>query len=194
MVPDPRTGARSFVALYPDAAARERLHALATELAREAIRARLTIPADLHLTLAFIGELDARAAQRVAAMLAALDVAPFDWTLDRVGSFGAAKVVWAGGAPDPRLQTLAQRVRAGLDALGLAYDTRPLVAHVTLLRGTLQAQPAERAIAPPIHSTAGRPVLLRSDASGGPGKARYHPWIFDPDPGPNPGTEPEAQA
>ncbi len=136
------------------------------------------MPQDLHLTLAFIGELDAPRARRVAAMLAALDVPAFDWAIDHSGSFAAAGVVWAGGAPDPRLDALAQAVRRGLALLGVPCDARPFRPHVTLLRGRAPPQDTACALAPPVRWPVTRPLLARSRPTGGAAAARYRPWRF----------------
>jgi 2'-5' RNA ligase len=172
--------ARCFVALWPDAATRERLHAIAAGLASAAGRARPTSRDDLHLTLAFLGELDTDRACRVASMLAAMDEPAFDWSIDSIGSFAGAGVVWAGSTPNQRLDALVRAIRSGLEILGVPYDSKPFLAHVTLLRGTVPPQAATRVIAPPIRWTVLRPILVRSDAAAnGKSTALYRPWIFD---------------
>jgi len=41
----------------------------------------------------------------------------------------------APSAPGPWLEQSAQSLRAELDRLGIAYDRKPFVAHLTLVRG-----------------------------------------------------------
>ena len=129
---------------------------------------------NLHLTLAFIGQLDAAVAQQVAAGLAALSIGPFAWTLATIGAFGRSGVLWAGD-DDERLGTVAARVRHLLDELGVSYDRKPFVAHVTLLRKLPRAaaRDAAAAIEPPIAWRVADVVLLQSttDAAG----SRYSP-------------------
>jgi 2'-5' RNA ligase len=155
---------RCFVALWPDDAARERLAAVGREQQRRFPHARAMRAENLHLTLAFIGELDAARAARVAAALDALPVAPFAWTLDAVGAFERARVLWAAGPDCAPLAALAQRVRQLLDELRVPYDRKPFVAHVTLLRDLARADARRAAapIAPPVVWHADRPQLLRS--------------------------------
>ncbi|MCK6429025.1 MAG: hypothetical protein L6Q72_08010 [Burkholderiaceae bacterium] len=114
---------RCFVALWPDDAARERLAAVAREQQRRFPRARAMRAENLHLTLAFIGELDETAlAQRVRALLDELrvryDRKPFvahvtllrDLTRDdarRAAAPIAPPVVWR--ADRPQLLQSAQR-------------------------------------------------------------------------------------
>jgi RNA 2',3'-cyclic 3'-phosphodiesterase len=165
---------RGFVALQPDEAARERLDQLAGEQHARFPSARRMRRENLHLTLAFIGALDADLAQQVAAHLAAERAEPFTWSLDAVGAFGGAGVLWAGGS-DAQLGALAARSRRLLDELGVRFDRKPFVAHVTLLRKVPReaAREAAHRIEPPILWQAGTPVLLESktDAQG----ARYTP-------------------
>jgi 2'-5' RNA ligase len=135
---------RCFVALWPDDAARERLAAVGREQQRRFPHARAMRAENLHLTLAFIGELDAARAARVAAALDALPVAPFAWTLDAVGAFERARVLWAAGPDCAPLAALALRVRQLLDELCVPYDRKPFVAHVTLLRDLARGAPPRR--------------------------------------------------
>ncbi len=94
--------------------------------------------------------------------------APFDWTLDRLGAFARARVVWAGGEPSAPLADLAGRVRDLLDRMQIRYDTKPFAAHVTLLRDVARANTASMAIEP-IHWPVARATLVQSvSGAGGP--------------------------
>ena len=165
---------RCFVALQPDEAARERLDQLAREQLARFPSARSMRRENVHLTLAFIGALETGLAQQVAVRLAAEPFAPFDWTLDAIGAFAGSRVLWAGGT-DAQLDALASRARCLLDQIGVPFDRKPFVAHVTLLRNVPReaAREAAQAIEPPIPWHASAPVLLesRADAQG----VRYTP-------------------
>ncbi|GAB4467708.1 MAG: RNA 2',3'-cyclic phosphodiesterase [Burkholderiaceae bacterium] len=155
---------RCFVALWPDDATRERLAAVAREQQRRFPRARAMAAENLHLTLAFIGECEAARAAHVAAALDALPFESFTWTLDAVGAFDRARVLWAAGPDCVPLAALAQQVRSLLDRLRVPYDRKPFVAHVTLLRELTrdEARRAVAPIAPPVLWRADRPQLLQS--------------------------------
>jgi 2'-5' RNA ligase len=94
----------------------------------------------MHVTLAFLGRtLDERLVDVTAAVQAAAStVTAFDIELDRPGRFppaGRPKVVWLGiGAGAPALLTLGERVRAELGRREIAFDAKPLRAHITLGR------------------------------------------------------------
>jgi 2'-5' RNA ligase len=158
-----RSTIRCFVALQPDDAARDRLDALAREQQARFSPARRMQRENLHLTLAFIGQLPREQAQQVATQLAQLPAPGFTWLLDSVGAFARSRVLWAGGTSE-ELAGLAERSRRLLEALAVPFDHRPFVAHATLLRKL----PREAArlvggpIEPPIPWHAAAPVLLQS--------------------------------
>jgi 2'-5' RNA ligase len=89
---------------------------------------------NLHLTLAFIGDLDQERAHTLARGCQDLADDVFDWTIDTVGAFPRARVAWAGGPVDRHLADCVARARGRLDQLGLDYNRRPFVPHVTLYR------------------------------------------------------------
>lgn len=140
---------------------------------------------DLHLTLAFIGELPRDAlsplGQEIGAALRAAGVrlpnAHDALTFDQVGSFRGADVAWLGmSQPPPWLAPLAQAVRDALDAAGVSYDRKPFVPHLTVARGVrVPAEPIE-----PIVTHGWRAALAcsaqREDAQA-PGRYRIAAWV-----------------
>jgi 2'-5' RNA ligase len=125
---------RCFIAVWPDAAARDALHRLASALLQAAGRGRAMRPANVHLTLAFIGELDDARALAAARACERLHFEPFEWQVTTIGYFARSRVVWAGGDAPPPLASLAEHSRSLLDGLAIGYDRKPFVPHVTLLR------------------------------------------------------------
>ena len=155
--------ARLFFALWPDAAALERLAPLAAELAASA--GGKPVPArKIHLTLAFLGDVDEG---RVAEALAA-DVGGrrFRIDFDSVGAFRGARVAWAGIAePPPRLMELHSALAAGLGRRGFELEARPYAPHLTLARRI--SRPVARAAIDPIGWEAGEVTLVRSELGTG---------------------------
>jgi len=127
---------RVFFALWPDAGARVALAALARDTAVQA-RGRAPPVGNLHLTLAFLGDV---AAARIAALdaigLAVAAAAPlFTLTLDRVGAFGDGRIAWAGTSAPPRdLERLVQSLTGALAKDGFPTERRAFHPHVTLAR------------------------------------------------------------
>ena len=128
---------RCFIAAWPDPPTRIALAAVAQDVRQRVACGRATRIDDLHLTLAFVGNLSDEKAFAVADAVATVRFRPFIWRLDTLGFFGQAGVVWVGSARKPvkPLAALAGHARAVLDELAVDYDRRPLVPHVTLLRG-----------------------------------------------------------
>ncbi len=162
---------RCFIAAWPDAPTRLALAALSDGVRQRVVHRRATRFEDLHLTLAFIGELADKDARALACAAARIRVAVFDWTLEQLGFFAQAGVVWAGAVDEANapLLELGDRTRRLLDQMAIDFDRRALRPHVTLLRGVTQFDP--EAITPPIRWRVDAVALYRSggDRSG----ARY---------------------
>lgn len=125
---------RCFIAAWPTDETRAALHRLIVGLKDRVLQGRAMQVRNLHLTLAFIGELEDARARALAARCTDLADVACDWTIDRVGSFPRARVAWAGGPVDQSFADSVARTRRRLDELGIAYDHRPFVPHVTLYR------------------------------------------------------------
>lgn len=125
---------RCFVACWPADSTREWLDQVARDAHLRYPGARRVRRENLHLTLAFIGELPLAKAQQAAQALRDLSSEPFEWRLDHVGRFERARVLWAGGQPEPRLLQMAETVRASLQTMQIRFDEKRFAAHVTLLR------------------------------------------------------------
>lgn len=125
---------RCFVACWPDDATRAQLDQVARDAHSRHPGARRVCGDNLHLTLAFIGELPSPTVYEVARVMRDVSIEPFEWRIDHVGRFDRAHVLWAGGHPEPRLEQLAESVRSQLKTLQIRFDEKRFVAHVTLLR------------------------------------------------------------
>lgn len=91
----------------------------------------------MHLTLRFIGEADARQFDAIRSALATVRCASFEMTLKGVGQFppnGKPRVLWAGIAAPRTLHQLAGQVEASLRETGIPPEVRPFSPHITLAR------------------------------------------------------------
>jgi RNA 2',3'-cyclic 3'-phosphodiesterase len=131
---------RAFVAVAIDDAARGRLADAQERLRKRGVRIGWVAPANIHVTLAFLGDIPPAQADAVSAVLdgAAARTAPFAMAVAGLGWFGsrrAPRVVWAGvTAGADALVRLQARVAAGLGGLGLPLEARPFTPHLTLAR------------------------------------------------------------
>lgn len=124
---------RWFIALWPDAATREAL----VEQARRTLPplAKPTHPQDLHLTLVFLGELSPERRRCVERVLDQTQSPAIALELDCMGHFARSRVLWCGPSRPPgALLDLVAGLRARLTECGLAPETRPYRAHLTLAR------------------------------------------------------------
>jgi len=100
--------------------------------------ARWTWPEQMHLTLRFLGDVEAERVERLARRVREIRVEAFPLPIEGIGVFpprGRPKVLWAGvGSGHPRLYQLRQRLDDALLAEGVEADLRAFVPHITLAR------------------------------------------------------------
>lgn len=124
---------RLFVALRPPSELRD----LLIDTMEGVEGARWQREEQLHLTLRFVGEVDAPQAEDLADALASVRAEPFALQVRGVGHFatkGRAKALWAAFEPCEALAILQRRVGRACRAAGLVPETRRFVPHITIAR------------------------------------------------------------
>ncbi|RPI47467.1 MAG: RNA 2',3'-cyclic phosphodiesterase [Betaproteobacteria bacterium] len=130
---------RLFFALWPDAGVREMLARWA-EACNASVRGRATRTENLHATLAFLGEIAPQKLASLCTLGAEIQGSAFELTFDRLEYWPHNRIVYAGCSQAPAaLGVLAEDLRARLGDDGYAVDSRPYVAHVTLVRDARRA-------------------------------------------------------
>lgn len=127
---------RLFIGLWPDEDAVRDLTAWAHD-AHALCGGRIMQPADLHLTLAFLGQTDPKRAEALADAVSGWTVTMEPFQLARFGVFERARVVWAGPAEDDALawlHTLYATLWGRLVAMGWQRPETPFRPHISLLR------------------------------------------------------------
>jgi RNA 2',3'-cyclic 3'-phosphodiesterase len=122
---------RLFAALRPPPAVR----ALLMSLRDDVPGARWQDDEQLHCTVRFIGELERRRAEDVAACLAQVHAPAPVVRLSGVGSFGGhGTQLWAGLAPAEPLRHIHAKADQACRRAGLPPEGRAYLPHVTLAR------------------------------------------------------------
>lgn len=99
--------------------------------------ARWVPPEQLHLTLAFLGEVEEKTAGDLNERLALIQTPPFRLCFSGTGCFPdrhRPRVLWAGLEPSPRLMHLAAGVHGVVLACGIPQEERPFSPHITMAR------------------------------------------------------------
>lgn len=90
---------------------------------------------NLHITLAFLGSVDADIQGCLEQRLDAIDASPFTLRMDELGFWRRPQVVWLGASETPgELAELVVGVKQAMLACGLEPDSRPFQTHLTLMR------------------------------------------------------------
>lgn len=98
--------------------------------------------ANLHLTLAFLGEVSADKQRALAAMAGRIRQPGFTLNLDDAGQWLRSQVVWLGTRQPPRgLLQLANMLRSQAARSGCYQSPQPFHPHITLLRNTAHVVP-----------------------------------------------------
>lgn len=143
---------RAFIALDLPGSVRNVLACLQDQLRQQRIRARWVPPANVHLTLRFLGEIPSDTLAQVAAVVedSVFAVPAFDLVLQGMGAFptfARARVIWAGlgGAVDA-LAAFKKRLDEdlmALDPVRFPAERRVFKGHLTLARIKSRPNPRE---------------------------------------------------
>jgi 2'-5' RNA ligase len=100
-----------------------------------AVGGRRTRDESIHLTMAFVGDVDGARLAELLVPPAELTVTRFTLTLDRWGCWPRNGIAWVAPSrvPEP-LRELAAQMEAWLRDTGFEMDARPFNPHVTLVR------------------------------------------------------------
>lgn len=146
---------RLFVALTFDEGVREKIAAVQERLACRLEKGSVVAQENLHLTLAFLGEVDEDDLGTVEDALDDVASDPvFELSFEHVGAFGGhgagrgrgrradGRTVWLGCAQSTRLEYLQAEVVGKLRRIGAEIEERPFTPHVTLARHAVLADAA----------------------------------------------------
>jgi len=146
---------RLFFALWPEAAVRVALAATRQRF-KPKLPARWIRPDHLHITLAFLGEVETGRLAAAQAAAASVRAEAVELVLDRVEYWRKPQILClTPAAACPALERLAAGLAGQLQAAGFKLDKRPFRAHLSLARD---------AACPPDEVRLESAIVWRSDA------------------------------
>ncbi|WP_201451780.1 RNA 2',3'-cyclic phosphodiesterase [Rhodovarius lipocyclicus] len=152
---------RLFVALSLPETLRQELSTLGTGIPG----AKWIRPANYHLTLRFVGEIQNWKADEVDEALSGIRARGFELTLRGLGLFermGRPSALWTGAERNDSLNHLQTKIETALRRVGLSAERRRFAPHVSLAR-VEQADPAKIAAYLQRHNLfRARPVAVES--------------------------------
>ncbi len=125
--------ARLFFALWPDESVRAEIQAQVSTFPLPG--GRLVAENNTHITLAFLGDIDAGTRADLIREATSLRITPFSLTLDHVGCWPKPKIAWlAPSSPPEQLFRLAAALHLLSQNCGLSLAERPFRPHLTVAR------------------------------------------------------------
>lgn len=130
---------RSFIAIAIPAGIEKGLEAVASDLKQLRINARFTRVTSIHLTLKFLGDIEASRVERIGQVLekSAQKIGRFTVSIEGVGVFPSLKrprIVWVGVREEPMLVSLQRDIESNLEILDFEVEKRLFKPHLTLAR------------------------------------------------------------
>jgi len=127
---------RLFVAIGLPTPVAEALAQSARSLIRPSPDAKIrwTPPANMHITLSFLGQVHEARLDIILQALATIRARRLQLRLNGFSTFDRAGVLYADVKPAPALVSLASQVVAAMEAIGFPREDRPYAPHITLAR------------------------------------------------------------
>lgn len=127
--------------------------------------ANYTRDENLHMTLAFLGEV--RSSKSAIDAMESVEAFPFRLTFDRLGKFNSDEeaTVWLGCEPIDELKSVHRSLCVQLADRGFVPEERKLTPHITLARRAILKAPLPKV--QPITVRVSEISLMRSDRISG---------------------------
>lgn len=155
---------RLFFAIWPDDATRRRLEDVVGQL--PAHRGRAGHPLDWHITLVFLGRVEASRLPCVTEAADAVVAAPFRLRIDQLGYWRRPRIIWcAPSLVSDGLSRLVEDLSERLKSCGFKPEKRRYTPHLTLVRKARLIDGCE--LQPPLNWQA-RDFVLVASHSGKP--------------------------
>ena len=157
---------RLFIAIPFSEEFREELLRVQREMKVNGVRGNFSRPENLHVTVAFLGEVKDPAPAMKA--LQSVPVPELRLTSGPLGNFG--ELLWIGLRKNSALEEYVAEVRHALDNAGVEYDRKKFRPHITLVRRAdwpYQVLVEELAEVHRVRMTVDRVCLMKSERLDG---------------------------
>jgi 2'-5' RNA ligase len=139
MAPESPTSIRAFIAIPINEETRCALATAQTSLKKANAHVAWVAPANIHVSLAFLGDIVSDLIPPIEQVLdaTAAVTTPFAFDVADLGTFGrpdSPRVIWAGVRNPAPIQRLQGKIADGLRSLQIPQETREFVPHLTLGR------------------------------------------------------------
>lgn len=127
---------RLFYAINFSAAVKQKLLEIQGALKSQTVRGNFTLPDNLHLTLAFIGEVAPDRAGPLMQIAERFQVAPFELRLEGLGRFrrDGGDILWVAIEESKSLTAIYNKLNSQIVEAGFALEKRKFTPHLTLAR------------------------------------------------------------
>lgn len=134
---------RLFIAISLNDKVKDYLMTAIQELEKNALKGSFTHRENLHLTLAFLGELSPDQAGAVESVMSRIEGKPFSLSLSGFGRFkrNGGDIHWAGIKKSEVLSALQNDLASELKKAGFSLEDRAYSPHLTLGREVRLAEP-----------------------------------------------------
>lgn len=164
---------RLFIALGFSEENKDQLYSVTKQLRGQALQGNTTKKENLHLTLAFIGEVPNPVYKKTCAVMDVLTAEPFEMVFDRFGKFNQQEgtLYWIGSGKNPALESLQKKLITALKQNQIPVDEKTFRPHITLGRrmvmedGFSEAAFGEKLV--PIRQKVTSVSLMKSERIGG---------------------------
>lgn len=136
---------RIFIAINFTEEIKCKLYDQILNLKRQSVKGNFTRKENLHLTLAFLGEVDEKHLERLKKVINQLEVSELFIGFSNMSAFhyGDELLPWIGIEPNTKLQVLQQRLIEGLKESGFTPDEKNFTPHITLGRKVIMKSKTE---------------------------------------------------
>lgn len=125
---------RLFISINFDEKTKQNILGVQSRLKRLG-RGTFSRPENLHLTLAFLGEVDESLLSKLKTVMDSVPMDPLTMEFTRIGCFRSdSELWWLGIEQNPALMELQKRLIAALKKEGFRPDTKAFKPHITLAR------------------------------------------------------------